>query len=80
MRTSSIVIARNNIVVVENAVVVFLPAGDRLHPQALELINRKLTEQPGIDFIYGDSSHRGASRFEDASIVRRPGWSPERLR
>ena len=80
MRTSSIVIARSNIVVIENAVVVFLPAGDRLHPQALELINLKLTEQPGIDFIYGDSSHRGASRFEDASIVRRPGWSPERLR
>jgi O-antigen biosynthesis protein len=80
MRTSSIVIARSDIVVIENAVVVFLSAGDQLHPHTLEMIDRKLTEQPGIDFLYGDSSHGRTSLFEEVSMVRRPGWSPERLR
>ena len=80
MRTSSIVIARSDVVVIEHAVVVFLRAGDELSPNALAVIDQKLTEQPGIDFIYGDSSHGRPSRFEEVTNVRRPGWSPERLR
>ena len=80
MRTSSIVIARSDVVVIEHAVVVFLRAGDQLAPNALSLIDQKLTEQPSIDFIYGDSSHGRPSRFEEVTNVRRPGWSPERLR
>ena len=53
MRTSSIVIARSDVVVIEHAVVVFLRAGDELSPNALAVIDQKLTEQPGLDFIYG---------------------------
>lgn len=60
-----------------HSTVVFLRAGDTLAPDALSLIAQHTDLH---DVIYGDSAHGRASRFDEPSKVRRPQWSPERLR
>ena len=61
----------------DHSTVVFLRAGDTLAPDALSLIAQHTDLH---DVIYGDSAHGRASRFDEPSKVRRPQWSPERLR
>ena len=61
----------------DHSTVVFLRAGDTLAPDALSLIAQHTDLH---DVIYGDSEHGRASRFDEPSKVRRPQWSPERLR
>ena len=80
LRTAAIVVARDELPIPEDAWVVFLRAGDALADDALETINAFLDEHPTCDFLYGDSHHGKASRFDEPSEVMRPGWSPERLR
>ena len=61
----------------DHSTVVFLRAGDTLAQDALLHISNGIAEH---DLMYGDSEHGRASRFDEPSKVRRPQWSPERLR
>jgi GT2 family glycosyltransferase len=60
--------------------VVFLQAGDQIAPHAFEIFTAHHQLNPSTNLMYADSSHGRAGRFEEVSEVRRPGWSPERLR
>jgi GT2 family glycosyltransferase len=61
----------------QSSTIVFLRAGDMLAQDALSHIS---THTAKHDIVYGDSEHGRASRFDEPSKVRRPQWSPERLR
>ena len=61
----------------QSSTIVFLRAGDMLAQDALSLISQHTAKH---DIVYGDSEHGRASRFDEPSKVRRPQWSPERLR
>ena len=80
IRRSSIVVSRDELPTSDDAHVVFLRCGDELAPDALGAIDAFLDAHPECDFLYGDSDHGKASRFDEPSEVMRPGWSPERLR
>ena len=80
VRTSGMHIASSSINLDPQSVVVFLRAGDTLAPQALTVILEHLRTNPLTQMLYADSSHGRSGRFEEVSEVRRPGWSPERLR
>ena len=80
LRTSTVVVARDELPIPEDAWIVFLRAGDALAHDALVAINEFLDAHPACDYLYGDSHHGKASRFDEPSEVMRPGWSPERLR
>lgn len=80
VRTSGIHIASSSINLDPQSVVVFLRAGDTLAPHALTVILDQLRTNPLAQMLYADSSHGRSGRFEEVSEVRRPGWSPERLR
>ena len=60
--------------------IIFMRAGDSLLPQTLEILDNFLTSNPNHDLVYGDSTHGSVSRWDEPTEVRRPGWSPERLR
>ena len=76
LRKSNIIIT-DKLSHLDHSTVVFLRAGDTLAPDALSLIAQHTDLH---DVIYGDSEHGRASRFDEPSKVRRPQWSPERLR
>ena len=80
LRRSSIVVSRDELPTAGDAHVVFLRCGDELAPDALGAIDAFLDAHPDCDYLYGDSDHGKASRFDEPSEVMRPGWSPERLR
>lgn len=80
VRYSGIHIASSSINLDPQSVVVFLRAGDTLEPHALTIILEHLRTNPLAQMLYADSSHGRSGRFEEVSEVRRPGWSPERLR
>lgn len=80
VRASGINVANNSSTVVPQSVVIFLRAGDTLAPQAITVALEYLQNNPLTQLIYADSSHGRSGRFEEVSEVRRPGWSPERLR
>lgn len=60
--------------------VIFMRAGDALLPTALQVLAKYLTANPEHDLVYGDSTHGSVGRWDEPTEVRRPGWSPERLR
>jgi len=60
--------------------VIFLNAGDALQRESLLDVRQLLANSERPDLIYGDSAHPTGIRVEPLSFVRRPGWSPERLR
>ncbi|MEK7293133.1 MAG: glycosyltransferase [Actinomycetota bacterium] len=60
--------------------VIFMRAGDSLLPMTLEILSRYIADHPDHDLLYGDSTHGSVSRWDEPTEVRRPGWSPERLR
>ena len=60
--------------------VVFLNPGDGLYRESLVNLRETIRKNPTADVIYGDSAHATGIKAEPLSFVRRPGWSPERLR
>ena len=76
LRKSNIIIA-DQLSNADHSTVVFLRVGDTLAPDALSLIAQHTNLH---DVVYGDSAHGRAEIFEEPSKVRRPQWSPERLR
>ncbi len=60
--------------------IIFMRVGDSLLPQTLDVLNEFLASNPHHDLLYGDSTHGSISRWDEPTEVRRPGWSPERLR
>jgi len=60
--------------------VIFLNAGDALHRESLMNVREILAQTDRPDMVYGDSATPTMVKAEPFSFVRRPGWSPERLR
>lgn len=60
--------------------VIFMRAGDELLPKTIDVLIEFLINNPHHDLLYGDSTHGSISRWDEPTEVRRPGWSPERLR
>lgn len=60
--------------------IIFMRAGDALLPKALSILCEFTADHPENDVLYGDSTHGSVSRWDEPTEVRRPGWSPERLR
>lgn len=60
--------------------VIFLNAGDGLYRESLVSVRETIHKNSTADLIYGDSAHPTGVKAEPLSFVRRPGWSPERLR
>lgn len=60
--------------------IIFMRCGDALAPNAIELLNEFVAAHPDRGMIYGDSTHGSVSRWDEPTQVRRPQWSPERLR
>ena len=60
--------------------VVFLNAGDGLYRESLVSLREVIDKNVTADLIYGYSAHPTGIKVEPLSFVRRPGWSPERLR
>ena len=79
MRLSGISIAREVVPLPGDSIVVFLRTGNALTLSALTELESAFAD-PSISIVYGDSLHRAPRRFEHDAEVRRPGWSPERLR
>ncbi|MEO8162254.1 MAG: glycosyltransferase, partial [Ilumatobacteraceae bacterium] len=48
--------------------------------ETLNLLNEFVPKNSKHDLFYGDSTHGSVSRWDEPTEVRRPGWSPERLR
>ena len=80
LRRTGIIVARDDIPLPDNAVVVFVRAGDTLEPEALSTIVDAFEADAATYVLYGDSLCTAARRFEHDIEVRRPQWSPERLR
>ena len=78
MRRSGIVVAREVVPVPNDSVVVFFGIGNALMPNALEELGTAFAD--GASVVYGDSLRTPERRFEHDIEIRRPGWSPERLR
>lgn len=79
MRLSGISVAREIVPLPSDSVVVFLRTGNTLTHTALAELDQAFSV-PSTAVVYGDSLHRAPRRFEHDAEVRRPGWSPERLR
>jgi len=60
--------------------IIFMRAGDSLLPTTLDVLREFIINRPQHDLFYGDSIHGSVSRWDEPTEVRRPGWSPERLR
>ena len=60
--------------------VIFLNAGDGLYRESLVSVREAIHKNTATDLIYGDAAHPTGIKAEPLSFVRRPGWSPERLR
>ncbi len=60
--------------------IIFIRPGDSLLPSTLQLLTEFVDRNSHHDLIYGDSTHGSISRWDEPTEVRRPGWSPERLR
>lgn len=60
--------------------IIFMRCGDALTPNAIAFLNEFIGNHPDHGMIYGDSAHGSASRWDEPTQVRRPQWSPERLR
>ena len=60
--------------------VIFLNAGDALQRESLMNVREILAQTDRPDMVYGDSATPTMVKAEPFSFVRRPGWSPERLR
>lgn len=60
--------------------IIFMRTGDSLLPTTLDILREFMSNHPHHDLLYGDSTHGSVSRWDEPTEVRRPGWSPERLR
>jgi len=60
--------------------VIFMRCGDALTPNTIAFLNEFIGNHPDHGMIYGDSLHGSVSRWDEPTQVRRPQWSPERLR
>ncbi len=60
--------------------IIFMRCGDALTPSTIEFLNEFIVKHPEHGMIYGDSVHGSLSRWDEPTQVRRPQWSPERLR
>ena len=79
MRRSGISVAREIVPLPSDSIVVFMRLGNALTPTALAELQAAFAD-PQTQVVYGDSLHGAPRRFENDAEVRRPGWSPERLR
>ncbi len=80
LRRSRIVVARDDLPLDDDAIVVLMDAGTELGRDALAAIEAALLPGTGVRGVYGDSTHRAEGRLAAPVEVRRPQWSPERLR
>jgi hypothetical protein len=80
LRRSTIIVARDDMPLPPEAIIVFVRAGDALLPGALSSIIAAFDGNADARLLYGDSLCAPARRFEPDAEVRRPRWSPERLR
>lgn len=79
MRRSGIQVVRETVPLPTDSVIVFLRIGNRLTVEALKCLGDAFSAHD-VTVAYGDSLHATPRRFEHDIEVRRPGWSPERLR
>jgi len=80
LRRSAIVVARDDLPIDDGAIVVFMDSGTALDPAAIATIAAALPPGSPHRGAYGDSTHRAEGRLAAPVEVRRPQWSPERLR
>lgn len=77
LRTRHVQIAQSS---TAHGYIIFMRAGDSLLPTTLDVLREFISNHPHHDLFYGDSTHGSVSRWDEPTEVRRPGWSPERLR
>lgn len=80
LRLSHIVVARDDVPLADDAIVVVMDVGTVLERESLATITAALRPETGCRGVYGDSTHRAEGKFAAPVEVRRPQWSPERLR
>jgi O-antigen biosynthesis protein len=59
--------------------IALLDHDDRLHPDALALVNEAIEADPEADYVYTDEDKMDASGHHGGPFLK-PGWSPERMR
>jgi GT2 family glycosyltransferase len=59
--------------------VALLDHDDKLHPDALSLVDEELHRQPDVDYLYTDEDKIDEKGFHGAPFLK-PDWSPERMR
>lgn len=59
--------------------VVLLDHDDKLHPDALALVDEAIGEDPDVDYVYTDED-KIDEQGRHASPFLKPDWSPERMR
>lgn len=59
--------------------IVLLDHDDRLHPDALVLVNEAIEESPEADYVYTDEDKMTPKGHHTAPFLK-PDWSPERMR
>jgi len=52
---------------------------DVLAPHAIEVLNRAILKQPGVDFFYSDKDQLNHSTGKRCNPLLKPAWSPEIL-
>ncbi len=59
--------------------IALLDHDDRLHPDALALVDETIRDNPEADYVYTDEDKMTAKGHHTAPFLK-PGWSPERIR
>jgi O-antigen biosynthesis protein len=75
-----IVAASNDaLAMAQGELVVLLDHDDRLHPDALELVDEAIRGRPEADYVYTDEDKLDAAGHHTGPFFK-PDWSPERMR
>ncbi|MGN6258488.1 MAG: glycosyltransferase family 2 protein [Solirubrobacterales bacterium] len=79
-QNGGIVAASNDaLALAEGEFVALLDHDDKLHPDALALVDEELRRRPDVDYLYTDEDKIDEKGFH-ASPFLKPEWSPERMR
>ncbi|HWW67442.1 MAG TPA: glycosyltransferase, partial [Solirubrobacterales bacterium] len=75
-----IVVASNDaLALAEGEFVALLDHDDKLHPDALALVDEAIRGQPQVDYLYTDEDKIDEAGFHLSPFLK-PDWSPERMR
>lgn len=75
-----IVAASNDaLALAEGEFIALLDHDDRLHPDALALVDEELRHRPDVEYLYTDEDKIDEKGFHGSPFLK-PDWSPERMR